>query len=104
MANQKITFIADDGKEFTDEGAADAHNASLKHSAKVEEYIAAAGLEKAGAGLARKHLPAFALFLETGTLPTPAEKKEKKTPPAQAPAPAPAPAPASAGEAQKLED
>jgi len=84
MAKTLTKYLAEDGTEFDNEVDADAHDAALAESKQFDDYIAAAGLEKAQAGLMRKHLPQFLAFINDGIPPavepklTEAEKAEKK--------------------------
>ncbi len=85
MAKIKQVYVSRDGKEFESEVEADAHERSLDMQENIEKYIVASGLQKAQAGLMRKHLPAFATFVETGYV---APVETKPAPEAQAdPAP-----------------
>lgn len=62
MAKIISKYLSDDGKEFDTAEAADAHNASIQHAKLIEAYIVHAKLEKAQAGLLRKHLAGFIAF------------------------------------------
>lgn len=74
MAKTKTLFVAEDGKEFDTESAADAHDRYLSNQTVIENYITSAGLKAAQAGLMRKHLPAFLNFRSVVTSdPVPAE-------------------------------
>lgn len=68
MAQQKITFISADGKEFKTELEANARDEFLKVEKDVEAYIVAAGLAKAQAGLMRKHIPGYLVFKAQGVV------------------------------------
>jgi len=79
MAQIKQIFVADDGKEFATEAAADAHNMALQVGNHVEAYIQANGITKAQAGLFRKHLPGYLAFRESNpdaSAAIPAKKKQ----------------------------
>lgn len=66
MAKTKILFVADDGKEFDTEEAANAHDTFLKSKESIEAYITYAGLEKAQAGLLRTHIAGYLAHVEAG--------------------------------------
>lgn len=105
MAKEQTKYIADDGTAFDTLEEAEHHDAVVQDLKKVEDYISAAGLEKAQAGLMRKHLPQWLAFLNNGVAPKreePKPKKEKVADAAKTPEPQPDPAPT--GDAQKLED
>lgn len=66
MAQTKTTYLSTDGKEFKTELEADARDMYLKLQGGVEAYIVAAGLDKAPAGMLRKHIPGYISFCKTG--------------------------------------
>ena len=68
MAKIKQTFLSDDDKEFGTEAEADARNMFLKTENSIEAYILAAGLQKAQAGLMRKHIAGYLSFAEKGAI------------------------------------
>lgn len=77
MAKIKNVFIANDNTDHATEQGADAHDQYLAKAGNIEAYIQEVGLEKAQAGLMRKHLPqylAFAASNADATAETPAEK------------------------------
>ena len=66
MAKIKQTFLSRDDKEFATALEADGRDKFLDMQDSIEAYIVAAKLQKAQAGLMRKHLPGYQAFLETG--------------------------------------
>lgn len=65
-------FVTSDGKEFKVQAEAEAHQAGLDSKPLIEGYITHSKLEKAQAGLMRRHLAAFLAFQETFVEPEPA--------------------------------
>lgn len=78
MVKKVDLFVTSDGKEFKDEGSANAHEKGLEKAEKIEGYIAAAGLQKAQAGLMRKHIAAYLSFEETGQVPARAAEEAEE--------------------------
>lgn len=81
MGIAKTTFIADDGSTFDTEVEMNSYEAGLKHAGSAEAYIEHSGLSLAQAGLMRKHLPAYLLWLEANpgvSAETPAQKRAKE--------------------------
>jgi hypothetical protein len=66
MAKTRQVYIAEDGKEFDTEAECNAHDAGLANSAVIEAYITHAKLEKAQAGLMRKHIAGYIAFAASG--------------------------------------
>lgn len=83
MSKTKTLYIADDSKEFGTEAEMLAHDEYLRSAGNIEAYIVEKGLQKAQAGLMRKHLAAYIAFRAsnpdaTAPLPTKAEKVEEE--------------------------
>lgn len=77
MAQVKNIYVAADGTQFDSEQAADAHDQYLESAGHIEAYIQSAGLEKAQAGLMRKHLAGYLAFAQSNpdaSAETPAER------------------------------
>lgn len=77
MAKTKTLYLANDNTEFDTEQAADAHNVTLAKGSHIEAYIVDAGLEKAQAGLMRKHIAQYLAFADANpdaSAETPAQK------------------------------
>ena len=69
MAKQAPTrYLSNDAKEFATEAEADARNMFLKVQDSIDAYIAESRLEKAQAGLMRKHIPGYLAFAERGAV------------------------------------
>lgn len=70
MAQLKQTYLAKDGKEFKTSIEADGHDRAVEMKGKIDEYCKAVGikLDKSQAGFLRKHLPGFAVFMESGVV------------------------------------
>lgn len=64
MAKTKTTFLADDGKEFATELEADAHNKYNAIEHRIEDFIDETKQPKATAGLLRRLLPQYLVFVE----------------------------------------
>jgi hypothetical protein len=73
MVKQVELFETNDGKKFPTMAEAEAHEAGQVHTGLIEAYITSAGLQKAQAGLMRKHLASFIVFEASYVAPAPAE-------------------------------
>jgi len=62
MVQQVVSFKTSDGKTFDNEADAKGHEAGIANTQVIEAYIAHARLQKAQAGLMRKHLGSFIAF------------------------------------------
>lgn len=69
MAKTKVVFVSQDGKQFEDEAACDAHDTYINQQKQIEAYITGAKLAKAQAGLMRKHIAGWLVFQATGRVP-----------------------------------
>lgn len=64
MAQQKITYLANDGKEFKTEAEALAHDHFKAIEHRVEDFIVAQELGKAAAGLVRRLIPLYEIHVK----------------------------------------
>lgn len=60
----KTVYVADDGTEFASEEEVSLYEKSLSTSQDVEAYIVAHQIAKPTAGMLRKQIPAYLLWLD----------------------------------------